>query len=193
MQTTATETTTITPQKKTSPVNNTKETEENREHNVKKYISIKAINDDNVSDTKNGQYDEVQKNEAIVEEEEITEENAFDHAQLLEKWTAFAEGIKEDRTRLYNMMIASAPVLEEGHKVSFIVKNSLQEEEFNSISKALLYYLQKELKNGKVQINTIFSQEQSPEKQRYYTDDDKYKHLMQKNPELEKDKPQPKM
>ncbi len=185
-QTTATETTTITPPKKTSPVNNTKEPEENREHNVKKYISIKAINDDNVSDTKNGQHDEVQKNEAIVEEEEITEENAFDHAQLLEKWTAFAEGIKEDRTRLYNMMIASAPVLEEGHKVSFIVKNSLQEEEFNSISKALLYYLQKELKNGKVQINTIFSQEQSPEKQRCYTDDDKYKHLMQKNPELEK-------
>ncbi len=153
---------------------------------IKNDISIKAIHEDDVLTKEEKNVEEPAAEENIYKENIKQQEEQFNHEQLIEKWNAFAESVKQEKKRLYSMLIGKTPILENDYNVCFDVNNTLQEEEINSIRSQLLHYLKKELRNCKIQLNVVLKEEISAEQQKYYTDNDKYDHLSKKNPNLDK-------
>jgi len=124
--------------------------------------------------------DENSENENII--------SNFTQDDLLEKWTEFANTIKEKQPRLYSTFTSQSPILKEDFTVEFKINNPLQQEAINGIKNQLLNFLKGELKNHKIQLLTIISKKKSNNKP--YTPEEKFNLMNQKNPNLDKLKQQ---
>ncbi len=105
--------------------------------------------------------------------------------ELMEKWIQFAEKIRKDKPRMAITLKAREPVLKEDFVIDVEMSNSAQHDDFKLMIKAdLANHLKKELKNDNIKIVTFVSE--TKQEKALYTDEDKYKYLSEKNPNINK-------
>ncbi len=112
----------------------------------------------------------------------------FSQEELNNKWNAFAEQHKSTKQHLHTILTSNTPFLEADDKVIFNVAHGLQEATIKEVEKELLSYLRKELENDNIALYIIINEEKeedNTQQKRLYTPDDKYKHMKNKNPELD--------
>ena len=102
---------------------------------------------------------------------------------LIRYWDAYAETLK-DKAHLKNTMIHCKPVLLENFTFEVMVSNPAQQEELISSSIELLKILRTQLKNEHIQMHIRI--EETNEKKRVYTSEEKYAFLNALNPLLSK-------
>ena len=129
----------------------------------------------------------------IVEEPGPTEEseelkenfnNDFTEKDLIDKWHQFSDKMG-DKPRIFNTLTSKDPKLEENHVVSFLIDNNLQKEKINEIRNELLSFLKIELKNSAIDLKLIIT-DLEEENNKLYTSEDKFKHMLSKNEDLNK-------
>ncbi len=129
----------------------------------------------------------------IVEEPEPTEEseklnenfnNDFTEKDLIDKWHQFSDKIG-DKPRIFNTLTSKDPKLEENHVVSFLIDNNLQKEKINEIRNELLSFLKTELKNSTIDLKLVIT-DLEEKNNKLYTSEDKFKHMLSKNEDLNK-------
>ncbi len=102
---------------------------------------------------------------------------------IREKWTSFADDLKKDQPRLYNTLIAQLPDLNDD-EVKVKLNNPLQAKALKSVHNELQGYLRKTCGNPDLTINYEIESTPAMEK-KLYTQEEKYKHLLEKNPDLD--------
>lgn len=109
----------------------------------------------------------------------------FSIEELMENWLRFAEMMRKEKPRMATTIKASNPVIKDDFVIEIEMSNKVQEDDFNLMIKAdLANFLRQELKNDNLKIVT-FVPETNKEKA-LYTDEDKYKYLSEKNPNINK-------
>jgi len=109
----------------------------------------------------------------------------FSRKEFIENWLRFAEMIRKEKPRMATTLKASNPVIKDDFVIEIEMSNKVQEDDFNLMIKAdLANFLRQELKNDNLKIVT-FVLETNKEKA-LYTDEDKYKYLSEKNPNINK-------
>ena len=112
--------------------------------------------------------------------------NPFVQEDLLEKWNAYADQIKEDRPRMSSSLKHHLPTLGDALQIEVIFSNSSQVEEFiRDIKQDLVSYLENALQNTQFKIIPV-EQEASSDDNMLYTAEEKYDHMIKKNPNLGK-------
>ncbi len=132
------------------------------------------------------------KEEKVAVEEEplddlqINEQNVpYSKEDFLLKWNEFLEIFKEDKPRMYHALKAQEPVIDEKSGLFLEMKNLAQQEEFDKFFKSeLVDFLRKQLKNSLIKIETKVKEEVDDNNNMLYTQEDKFKHLLSKNPKL---------
>ena len=126
--------------------------------------------------------------ENIVTNSLTERKEEFSNNSFLQAYNKFVETLREDKPRLYIALNSQqAEIKEQSLGLSFA--NNTQLDDFNkNIRSDLIIFLRDELKNDSIVIKTTIT-EQS-DKNILYTPEDKYKHLLAKNPSLGKLKQQ---
>ena len=109
----------------------------------------------------------------------------FTAEQLQQSWSNYALSIQESgKTSLGHTLKASIPTIKEDNKVVFKVDNAVQENNLHAILTDLSAVLRNDLQNDHIQIEIEVSKVES--ERRPYTNKEKYIHLSQINPNLDK-------
>jgi DNA polymerase-3 subunit gamma/tau len=112
--------------------------------------------------------------------------NPFTQEDLLEKWNDYADQIKEDKPRMSSSLKHHLPSLGDALQIEITLTNSAQFEEFNRDIKAdLVCYLENALQNTQFKIIPVILEEERNENT-LYTSEEKYDHMIKKNPDLGK-------
>jgi DNA polymerase-3 subunit gamma/tau len=166
--------------------NNTSEKPEKQAHaaykktpSIKTTIEPKPVPRETQEDTK-------KVDEPITEPQEDCAQ--FTQDELNSKWNAFAEQHKTTKQHLHTILTSKTPVLDANNKVIFNVAHGLQEATIKEVEKELLSYLRNELRNNEIALDIQINEEKeedNTQQKRLYTPDDKYKHMKNKNPELD--------
>ena len=118
-----------------------------------------------------------------------TESKDFNQTELQEKWTAYADSLKENDPRLYSTLTSETPVLKDNYLIEFNVNNHLQDDSINKIKGDILKFLKENLNNYKIDLKTNIIEVKNDSK-KVFTNSDKYKYLNEINPNLNKLKQQ---
>ena len=126
------------------------------------------------------------KNEEVNKIEEPDTEvynSVFTQDQLSGIWELYIDSIRSDKPRLHNILKSSAIQIKGSNTISLILRNALQKEAVEKIQTELMGYITQRLKYTALQleINVV---EGEAEQKHLYTDTDKYKYLIEKNPNL---------
>lgn len=114
-------------------------------------------------------------------------EQQFTSQQLLQAFINFVESIKQDKPRLFSSLLQE-PVIED-NALRIVLSNQAQLDDFNkNIRSDMLKSIRDELMNDNVVIETRISEME--EQKGLYTAEEKFKHLVTKNPALGKLKQQ---
>ncbi len=112
--------------------------------------------------------------------------NSFSQENLLEKWNEYAEQIKEEKPRMSSSLKHHLPILGDALQIEVVFSNSSQIEDFNrDIKQDLIGYLEDALQNTQFRIIPVV-QEQDSNENILYTSEEKYDHMIKKNPNLGK-------
>ena len=109
--------------------------------------------------------------------------NAFTRDNLVEKWNMYARNIKE-KIHLKNTMLNISPALKDGETVFVSVYNPEQAQKLQEESFGLVEFLRRELWNSYITIEVEITEQENT--QIAYTEQDKYKLFVSKNPQLQK-------
>jgi hypothetical protein len=104
----------------------------------------------------------------------------FTNEQLGIKWMKFVDQLT-DRPNLKSTL-SIVPEKGEGNRIVLKIGNSVQEEEVRLVKFELVTWLRKELRNS--EIDLVTSLEKHETTRVFYSDSEKMKLMMQKNPEL---------
>jgi DNA polymerase-3 subunit gamma/tau len=133
-----------------------------------------------------------QKASEVATEEVLAHEqpkDTFTVEQLHLHWKGYAEKInKKGKVYLFSTLTKMLPLLRENFTVELSIENKTQEEELSLEKSELLTYLREKLNNYSIQLKTVMVE--LKEAQRLYTPFDKYKHMAEKNENLNKLKQQ---
>lgn len=112
--------------------------------------------------------------------------NPFTQDDLLEKWNNYADQIKEDKPRMSSSLKHHLPFLGDALQIEVVLSNSAQFEEFNrDIKPGLVSYLENTLQNTQFRIIPVILEEERNENT-LYTSEEKFDHMIKKNPDLGK-------
>ena len=107
----------------------------------------------------------------------------FTSAQFFALWKTYTEKAKkDDKIHLYTLLAGNPPVLE-GTNIIVAVENIALESTLNVEKVELLNFLRTTLRNFDLQI--VAKRVESKQGDRIYTNKDKYKYLVEKNPQLD--------
>lgn len=144
------------------------------------------------TDYKQKPEEKMQQDAPDTEEESVDKTNEgashFSQEALNNKWNAFAELHKSTKQHLHTILTSNTPFLDADNKVIFNVAHGLQEATIKEVENELLSYLRKELGNDRIALDILINEEKeedNTQQKRLYTPDDKYKHMKNKNPELD--------
>jgi DNA polymerase-3 subunit gamma/tau len=175
-------------------VNKENEVKESAPKNLSSNKLENAPDTFSINNALNGKKKNKSKQETVKEEKEVEKEEPekelgehnFSQEELESAWKNFAETVK-DRPRLYNIFISRQPKVEDNYKVILNLENPLQKEILENIFNKLLFSLQRELNNKKINIEMIVSKEEGDDQNnKIYTVEDKFNHLAGKNQSLKK-------
>ncbi len=112
--------------------------------------------------------------------------NPFTQDELLEKWNGYADQIKDEKPRMSSSLKHHLPFLGDALQIEVVFSNSSQIEEFNrDIKKDLVRYLEEALQNTQFKIIPVVLELEGKENM-LYTSEEKYDHMIKKNPNLGK-------
>ena len=112
--------------------------------------------------------------------------NPFGQEDLLRHWEAYAESIKEMKPRMANSLKHHLPQLGDALQIELVLSNTAQLEEFNrDIKQELTAYLVNSLQNNQFKLIPVV-EESEKQQNSLYTPEEKYEHMLKKNPELGK-------
>ena len=144
--------------------------------------SIKDALNGDVSKKKESGLDQVQ--EASTVSEHLQQNENFNLEELHAKWLDFLSSSGINKTRLIQTIRAHKPRIEEGQHLIVELENKDQKEDFDRFAKAdLLYHLRQSLKNQQITLTSIVNKGEEKLK-KPYTEEEKFKYLIQKNPHL---------
>ena len=104
----------------------------------------------------------------------------------LEKvWAEYTSSIAESSKVLFVTLSKNKPSLKEKNIVEISIENKIQEEEIKNRRPEIIDFLRKGTKNNNIQIETVIVQNLEKETM-IYTDTDKYKKMVELNPDLQK-------
>jgi DNA polymerase-3 subunit gamma/tau len=109
---------------------------------------------------------------------------SFTQQALEDVWGRYANDLKAKRANLASSLLSKQPVLKDEATIEFTINNKALEESINEDKMNFLGFLRKELNNYSIQLNLVMVQ--SEEKANLYTATDRYKHLAEKNPNINK-------
>jgi len=109
---------------------------------------------------------------------EISDEN------LTENWLKFADRIKDSNPKQSSILQTYLPHLLTNCQIGITLESQLQVDLFQEIKSDLLLFLRNQYKTKKIGIEEIIEEQQTQSKP--YTNDDKFKFMLQKNPALAK-------
>ncbi len=110
----------------------------------------------------------------------------FSQEDLLKHWSAYTDSIREGKPRMYNSLKHHLPTLGDALQIEVVLSNSAQLEEFiRDIKPELVSYLGKALQNNQFKLLPVISEEEEL-KNTLYTPEEKYDHMLKKNPDLGK-------
>ncbi len=107
----------------------------------------------------------------------------FTQEELVAQWNTYANGLQK-RVYLQNTMLNCVPTLTDNFYFEVAVHNPAQQDELAHAAIDILSYLRTQLHNGKIQMKVRI--QESNEKHLAYTATEKYEHLMNINPNLQK-------
>ena len=112
--------------------------------------------------------------------------NVFTQNDLLEKWNEYADQIKEEKPRMSSSLKHHLPSLGDALQIEVIFSNSSQIEDFNrDIKQDLVVHLEDALRNTQFKIIPVVQEEERNENI-LYTAEEKFDHMIKKNPALGK-------
>jgi DNA polymerase-3 subunit gamma/tau len=94
----------------------------------------------------------------------------------------YTESIAGQYPNFYSILSTRKPVLKEDYKLQLQLDNRAQEITMKERRGDLLDFLRDELRNQKIQLETILVENETQSKP--YTPDEKYRSMAEKNPEL---------
>ncbi len=113
-------------------------------------------------------------------------DKSFTLNELTRAWNDFAEEIRKTRPRMYNTLKSHLPEIQEEYEILLILDNNDQKDEFQKdIKQDILVFLREKLKNDMILINTSVKTDDD-EQIKLYTSEEKYEHMLKKNPDLGK-------
>jgi DNA polymerase-3 subunit gamma/tau len=126
------------------------------------------------------------ENETKVNEPLATYSHTPFTQDLLEiTWNKYANGLKsKGKFHLSTTLLGRKPLLKQPATIEFTITNKTQEEIINEHKTDFLNFLRKELNNYAIQLELRMTSLE--EKTNLYTATDRYKFLLEKNPQLEK-------
>lgn len=101
----------------------------------------------------------------------------------MDKWRKFAYSIKLKDLDLYSTLSANDPILKDNFRIELSIYNTTQESDINSKRKDLLRYLRKQLNNTILDLHLVIDKSKEPTG--VFTEKDKYKKLVEKNPKVD--------
>jgi len=101
---------------------------------------------------------------------------------LTAAWNSFANAVKTEDTRIFSILTAHIPKLENETQVVFQISNPLQKEPLQQIQSRLLQHLRTAMDNGNAEIEIVLAEKQETAKA--YTAEDKFAQMSYKNPAL---------
>ncbi|MEN8117254.1 MAG: hypothetical protein ABFS16_09765 [Bacteroidota bacterium] len=108
------------------------------------------------------------------------ETEEFTESELKQKWLEYLLKLV-DRPNLRSTL-SEVPKLEKDFSLVLKIDNRIQDELIGSIKPDLVSWLRKELKNSKIVLNTIITETNKAKV--VYTDEEKYREMVKKNPQL---------
>ncbi len=110
---------------------------------------------------------------------------SFTQQELECVWDKYANDLKvKGKSNLSIALLSKRPVLKEESIIEFTITNKALEETFNEDKMNFLGFLRRELNNFAIQVNLIMTL--AEDKTNLYTATDRYKHLAEKNPTINK-------
>ena len=132
-------------------------------------------------------------NQVVIDENdtgddtEIIPEKDFTQEELTKQWLAFAEKIREEMPRSYSMIKSQHPDLTDDYIIHLTLVNKSQAEDFNlRIRDGLLDFLRNKLQNNLISIDVNIVEDPADNEKKPYTAEEKFKHMAEKNPVLQK-------
>jgi len=117
--------------------------------------------------------------------DEQVNDNDFDKEELLEAWVSFGDKIKSDSPRMSSIIKAMKPEIEDETNIVLLLSNKAQKDYFDQKYKQeLIKHLVNELSNTKIRFITKVNDD--PGDSTPYTDEEKLKHLSEKNSSVDK-------
>ena len=124
------------------------------------------------------------KEEKVETKEEVKLNSSFTEENAREVWNKFVKTTEKDKQRIHSILtqdeVKINNLIFEINVTATSQKNAM--ESFKTI---MLEYLRTELKNDYIQININYTEKKEDEKKTYYTQEDKYKRLLEQNPQIE--------
>lgn len=116
--------------------------------------------------------------------EKVIRVKPFTVNDLQEHWLGYSESIKNEKPRLSITLRTQMPKLEDNFRIIVNLDNTNQEEDFQRYVKMdILTFLKEKLENDKISIETVLTEVEEGNK-KPYTDEEKFKFLSDKNPNL---------
>jgi len=109
-------------------------------------------------------------------------QNDFNQEKLEKVWTYYTESIAQQYPNFYSILSTRKPMLKENFIIQLRIDNRAQELTLKERKGDLLDFLRGELRNQKIQLETDLVESVSQSKP--YTAEDKYRVMVEKNPEL---------
>ena len=108
----------------------------------------------------------------------------FKAETLLSFWNEYAAKMKnEGKINVFTIMTSYPPRLLPDYVIELDIENKIQEDLLHNEKVELLNFLRTELKNFGVELQTKLLEQ--IQKKRLYTSNEKYQHMLEKNPNLE--------
>ncbi|MEE4116592.1 MAG: DNA polymerase III subunit gamma/tau [Marinilabiliaceae bacterium] len=140
-----------------------------------------------IKDNLNKAEKEAEKNntESLEEEEKLYDESDFDKDDFSNAWLKYGETVKEKSARMSSIIKAMKPEIDDKGLITLFLKTDAQKEYIDTNYKqGMIDYLKKELNNSSIDLRTFVEEESSDPTP--YTLQQKYDHLRNKNPSLDK-------
>ncbi len=171
------------PEIKTENKNSDKEPRSKKVDSVPKSFSIKERLTQKKGDVNTESLNEDQ--DEYNAEGDNSNDRAFDEDELMDAWRSFGDTVKSGNPRMSSIIKAMKPVIEDETNIILELSNKAQKDYFDQKYKHdVIEYLKKQLSNSKIHFLTKVSEKM--ENNTPYTDEEKYRHLADKNPTLDK-------
>ena len=109
--------------------------------------------------------------------------NSFTEIKFQEAFNKFVESIKTEKPRLYSTLVSCKPALSGKETIEFELSNQNQHDDFlKNLKSDMLKFLRDELLNDNIVIEINISEIE--QQNMLYTSEERFKHLLSKNPSL---------